>query len=370
MLRINGAELDVLDVQRPVPGLIVHKVQIPESGAEFTVGDEVDARVDGFHRAGSCQAHSATHIVHAALRELVGPTATQAGSYNKPGYLRFDFSAQHGLSPALRDEIEQRCNEAIRDDLLVTATEMPLQEARAMGAMAMFGEKYPPVVRMVELGGPWSRELCGGTHVQRTSQIGLLSLLGEQSVGSGTRRVEALVSADAFDHLAAERALVHGLTQILRVQPDQLTDRVERLVAELRDAEKQIADLKSAQLRAGVADMVARATDVGGISYVGEQVSGVSGNDLRTLATDIRSRLGDRAGVVVLVGGAVDKPSAVVATNAAARALGARAGALIGIATAELGGRGGGKDDLAQGGGTDGTGGARAVEAVRRALAG
>ena len=370
VLRVNGVELDVLDVQRPVPGLIVHKVQIPESGAEFTVGDEVDAAVDGFHRTGSCQAHSATHIIHAALRELVGPTATQAGSYNKPGYLRFDFSAQQALSPALRAEIEQRANEAIRADFMVTATEMPLQQARSMGAMAMFGEKYPPIVRMVELGGPWSRELCGGTHVQRTSQIGLLSLLGEQSVGSGTRRVEALVSADAFDHLAAERALVHGLTRILRVQPDQLTDRVERLVAELRDAEKQIADLKSAQLRAGAADMVARATDVGGISYVGEQVPGVSGNDLRALATDIRSRLGDRAGVVLLVGGGVDKPSAVVATNEAARALGARAGALIGIATAELGGRGGGRDDLAQGGGTDGTGSARAVEAVRRALAG
>ncbi|HET9128665.1 MAG TPA: alanine--tRNA ligase [Propionibacteriaceae bacterium] len=370
VLRINGTELEVLDVQRPVPGLIVHKVQIPESGAEFAVGDEVEAQVDRFHRQGAAQAHSATHIIHAALRELVGPTATQAGSYNKPGYLRFDFSAQQALSPALRAEIEQRANEAIRDDLMVTATEMPLQQARAMGAMAMFGEKYPPIVRMVELGGPWSRELCGGTHVQRSSQIGLLSLLGEQSVGSGTRRVEALVSTDAFEHLAAERALVHGLTQILRVQPDQLTDRVERLVAELKDAEKQIADLKTAQLRAGVADMVASAVDVNGIAFVGGQVPGVGGNELRTLASDVRARLGERPGVVALVGGSPDKPSAVVATTEAARVRGARAGALIALATAELGGRGGGRDDLAQGGGTNAAGAPQAIDAVRRALAG
>lgn len=368
VLRVNGVDLEVLDVQRPVPGLVVHKVEIPDSGAEFTLGDQVEAMVDGFHRHGSSQAHSATHIVHAALRELVGPTATQAGSYNKPGYLRFDFSATHGLSPALRAEIEQRANVAIRDNLAVTANNMPLADAKALGAMAMFGEKYPPIVRMVEMGGPWSRELCGGTHVGASAEIGLLTLLGEQSIGSGTRRVEALVSTDAFTHMAGERALVHGLTEILRVQPDQLTDRVQKLVSELKDAERQIADLKSQQLKAGLGDLVSGATDVNGYRVVASAVPGVGGNDLRALATDVREKLGSEAAVVALIGGTPDKPAAVVATNQAARDKGARAGALIGVATAALGGRGGGKDDLAQGGGTDAAQIPAALAAVRSAL--
>ncbi len=369
VLKINGTELEVLDVQKPVPGLIVHKVQVPESGTEFAVGDEVEALVDGFHRQGSCQAHSATHIVHAALRELIGPTATQAGSYNKPGYLRFDFNAQHAMSPALREEIEQRCNEAIRDDLGVTATEMPLAEAKAMGAMSLFGEKYPPIVRMVEMGGPWSRELCGGTHVEHSSQIGLLNLLGEQSVGSGTRRVEALVSTDAFDYLAGERALVSNLTQLLKVQPDQLGERVERLVAELKSAERRIAELKAEKLRSRVVDLAHSAVDVAGYKLVAQQVSGVAGADLRTRATDVRDKLSGDAGVVMLVGGPANKPAIVVATTEAARTRGAKAGALVKLAATLLGGRGGGRDDLAQGGGSDASHTAEALAAVRGALA-
>jgi len=364
---VNGAELEVLDVQRPVPGLIVHKVSV---GGDFRLGDEALAKVDAAHRVGSCQAHTATHIVHAALRELVGPTATQAGSYNKPGYLRFDFSSQKGLSAALREEIEQRCNMAIHDDLAVTASQMPLEQARVMGAMAMFGEKYPPVVRVIELGGPWSRELCGGTHVERSSQIGLLSLLGEQSVGSGTRRVEALVSTDAFNQLAAERALVSGLTDILKVQPDQLTDRVSRLVAQLKDAERKITELKAAQLMSGAAGLIDAAKEVGGVALVASQLPEVQAGDLRQLAIDLRNRLGDRAGVVALVGGAATKPAVVIATTAEARSRGVKAGVLLGPAAAALGGKGGGKDDLAQGGGTDAAGSARALAAVETALRG
>ena len=365
---VDGTGLDVVDVQRPVPGLVVHKVVVPE-GFEFGTGGQVQAVVDGFHRLGSCQAHTATHVVHAALRELVGPTATQAGSYNKPGYLRFDYSGQHGLSEALKQEIEQRCNAAIRDDLQVTATEMRLEDAKALGAMAMFGEKYPPIVRMVEMGGPWSRELCGGTHVHHASQIGLLSLLGEQSIGSGARRVEALVSTDAFSHLAAERALVTQLTDVLKTQPDQLKDRVEKLVADLKAAEKQIADLKAAQLLAGAGQMLQRAHDVNGYTVLAEQVSGVAGNELRNLATELRGRLGDVAAVVALVGGSQDKPAIVVATSQAARDKGAKAGALVRVAAEQLGGRGGGKDDLAQGGGTNGANAAQALQAVETALA-
>ncbi|MGO1384495.1 MAG: alanine--tRNA ligase-related protein, partial [Arachnia sp.] len=345
----EGYSLEILDVQRPIPGLAVHRVRVL---GELGMGSHARAVVDEQTRRGSCQAHTATHIVHAALRELVGQGATQAGSYNKPGYMRFDYSAPHGMSAALRQEVEERANGAIRDSFEVTSATMKLEDALEMGAMAMFGEKYPPLVRMVELAGAWSRELCGGTHVPNTSQIGILNLLGEQSIGSGVRRVEALVADDAFQRFAAERALVNTLTETLRVQPEQVVPRVEKLIAQLKDAEKQLATLRSAELRADAGRLTSQARTIAGVTYLGVELSGVSGGDLRTLATDLRDKLGSGPAVVALMGGSQGKAAAIVATNDAARALGIKAGALIARATAALGGKGGGRDDMAQGGGT------------------
>jgi alanyl-tRNA synthetase len=362
----SGLTFDVVDVQKPVPGLVVHRGLVADG--TVAVGQAVEAHVDAAARFGSCQAHSATHVVHAVLRQLLGPTATQAGSHNKPGYLRFDFSAIGGLSEDLKAEVEGRSNQAIRDELPITTRELPLDEARALGAMAMFGEKYGAIVRTVELGGPWSRELCGGTHVAQSGQIGLFTLLGEQSIGSGVRRVEALVSADAFDHLAAERAIVSTLTDLLRVQPDQLAERVGKLMAQLKQAEKTIADLTAQQAAGQAVALLDRATPIGPVTYVGAVVP-QGGNELRALATELRGRLTGRPGVVCLVGTAGAKPTVVVATTEAARALGHRAGALVGVAATVLGGRGGGKDDLAQGGGTDVTAAQGAVDAVGTAVA-
>ena len=361
----TGLALDVLDVQRPVPGLVVHKVQVTDG--QLAVGDQVTAEVDAEARFGACQAHTATHVVHAVLRQLLGPTATQAGSYNKPGYLRFDFQSTRGLGESLKAEVEGLSNEAIKADHEITDRQLPLADAKALGAMAMFGEKYPPIVRMVEMGGPWSRELCGGTHVRQSSQIGLLSLVGEHAVGSGVRRVEAFVSTDAFRHLARERALVATLTDLLKVQPDQLTDRVEKMIVQLKAAEKTIADLNAKEASALAGTLAAQARAVGGVSLVAAQVA-ASGNELRSLALDARGRLGTAASVVALVGGTVDKPSVVVAVSDAARAGGVSAGRLVGLAAAALGGKGGGKDDLAQGGGSDGTKAAEALKAVADAL--
>ncbi|WP_342371631.1 alanine--tRNA ligase [Propioniciclava soli] len=365
LLTAHGVELEVLDVQRPVPGLIVHTARVNEG--ELEAGAEVFAQVDAAARFGACQAHTATHVVNAALRQMLGQGTHQAGSYNKPGYLRFDFNAAQGLSAGARNELESIVNAAIRDDFAVTAQEMALDEARALGAQAMFGEKYGAVVRMVELAGPWSRELCGGTHVASTAQIGLVNLVGEGSVGSGIRRVEALVSADAFASFAAERALVATLSDTLKTQPDQLEDRVEKLLAQLKAAEKTIADLRAKELLGNADAMLAAATDAGGYRLVARHLPGTAGGDLRTLAVDLRARLGDAAGVVALVGGDA-KPVVTVATTAAARERGAKAGRLVGTAAAELGGRGGGSDDLAQGGGTDASGAERALAAVRTAL--
>jgi alanyl-tRNA synthetase len=307
-------------------------------------------------------------VMHAALRQVLGPTALQSGSYNKPGYLRLDFAWPSGLSQQIRSDVEEAANLAIRADLNVTANHMPLATAREIGALALFGETYDEEVRVVEMGGPWSRELCGGTHVQHSSQIGLVTLTGESSVGSGVRRVEAFVGIEAFRYLAKERALVMGLTDVLKVQPDQLTDRVSKLVAQLKAAEKQIADLKSRNVLADVGAIAGTAHDMWGVGYIAHQADGVSGNDLRNLALEIRNRVQDHPSVIAVVGGPPDKPAVVIVTTQGARDRGLKAGELVRTASETLGGRGGGKDDIAQGGGTDSARAADALKSVEHAI--
>jgi alanyl-tRNA synthetase len=362
----DGVELEVLDVQRPVKGLVVHRVRVTRG--ELQSGTDVLAQVDGEWRLGACQAHSGTHVVHAALRQVLGPTALQSGSYNKPGYLRLDFAWQGGLSQATRSDVEEAANRALRADLDVSATYMPLATARDLGALALFGETYDEEVRVVEMGGPWSRELCGGTHVQHSSQIGLVTLTTESSVGSGVRRVEAFVGIEAFRYLAAERTLVHGLTEALKVQPDQLTDRVHRLVTQLKDAERQIADLRSREVLAQAGAIAAGGHEMWGVQYVSHAAPGLAGNDLRSLALEVRNRLGEQPAVVAVVGGSADKPSVVVVTTAGARDRRLSAGDLVRVASETLGGRGGGKPDIAQGGGTDGSKTQDALTAVEHAI--
>ena len=362
----DGVVLEVVDVQRPVKGLIVHRVRVTEG--ELLTGTDVLAAVDGQWRLGACQAHSGTHVMHAALRQVLGPTALQSGSYNKPGYLRLDFAWPGGLSQQVRSDVEEAANQAIRADLNVTANYMPLATAKEIGALALFGETYDEEVRVVEMGGPWSRELCGGTHVQHSSQIGLVTLTGESSVGSGVRRVEAFVGIEAFRYLAKERALVMGLTDVLKVQPDQLTDRVSKLVAQLKAAEKQIADLKSRNVLADVGAIAATAHDMWGVGYIAHRADGVAGNDLRNLALEIRNRVQDHPSVIAVVGGPPDKPAVVIVTTQGARDRGLKAGELVRTASETLGGRGGGKDDIAQGGGTDSARAADALKSVEHAI--
>jgi alanyl-tRNA synthetase len=366
LITADGVTLEVVDVQRPVKGLIVHRVMVTDG--ELRSGQDVQAVVDGEWRLGACQAHSGTHIMHAALRQVLGPTALQSGSYNKPGYLRLDFAWQSGLSQTLRSDVEEAANQAIRADLNVSATYMPLPKAREIGALALFGETYGEEVRVVEMGGPWSRELCGGTHVQHSSQVGLVTLSGEFSVGSGLRRVEAFVGIEAFRYLAKERSLVLALTDTLKVQPDQLSDRVNKLVAQLKAAERQIADLKSQHILSDVGSIVAQAHDMWGVSYIGHQADGVGAADLRTLALEMRNRVMTKPAVIAVVGGTADKPSVVIATTEGARQRGLSAGELVRGASETLGGRGGGKDDIAQGGGSDASQGAEALKTVEYAI--
>ncbi|WP_423924156.1 alanine--tRNA ligase [Frigoribacterium sp. 2-23] len=349
----NGFDLEVLDVQKPVKGLISHRVQV-RSG-EVGVGDAATSVVDPSYRRGATQAHSATHLIHAALREVLGPEAHQAGSYNKAGYMRLDFNWNQALSPQTRSEIEEIANNAIRDDLEVVTREMPLDEARSMGAMALFGEKYGETVRMVDIGGPWSRELCAGTHVSTSSQVGLINLVSETSVGSTNRRVESLVGLDAFRDFATERAIVSQLTSSLKTPRESLPERIGDLVTSLKAAEKRIAEFEQAQLATRVPALADTATGVGSYTVVAETVGTLKSTDeLRSLATSVRERLGAAsAAVVALAADVAGKPAVIVVTTEAARRAGAKAGVLAKGAAGVLGGGGGGKDDLAQGGGSD-----------------
>ena len=353
--------VEVLDVQRPVKGLSVHKAIVREG--ELPAEALVRAAVDRERRHAAEQAHTGTHIVHAALHQILGPEALQRGSYNKAGYLRFDFAWGEGLSGATRSEIEEVANIAIRNNFRVDTKVMDLDAAKALGAMALFGENYGSEVRVVEIDGAWSRELCGGTHVESTSRIGSLTLLGEQSVGSGNRRVEAFVGMDAFRHLAAERALVSELTDMLKVPANLLQERVAATLTKLKTAEKELERLRKESLGAAAANLVGTAVDTTGVQLIAHNAGEVGGaDDLRALALDLRNRLGSAPSTVAVAGASNGRPIILVVTNDGARAAGIKAGDLVKLASGILGGGGGGKPDMAQGGGSD-------VSAIEAALA-
>ncbi|SNS61119.1 alanyl-tRNA synthetase [Geodermatophilus saharensis] len=362
----DGGRAEVLDVQRPVKGLVVHQVRVLEG--ELAEGAELTAEVDREWRLSACQAHSGTHVVHAALRQVLGPQALQSGSYNRPGYLRLDFAWQGALTLQQRHDIEDVANAAVRADHRVRAEYMTLPEAQAIGALALFGETYGEQVRVVEIGGPWSRELCGGTHVTGSAQIGTLALTGESSVGSGARRVEAVVGLEGFRYLARERDLVRQLGELLKAPTDGLADRVGGILARLRDAEREIAELRAQQNRAAAGQLAADARDVGGVAVVTAAPAGLSGGDLRTLALDVRARLGERPGVVLLASEAAGKVALVAALTPAAQERGLSANDVLRAAAAPVGGRGGGKADVAQGGGTDPGGIPAALQAGEQAV--
>ena len=357
----DGFVVEVLDVQKPIKGLSVHKAIVREG--ELPADALVRAAVDRERRHAAEQAHTGTHIVHAALHQILGPEATQRGSYNKAGYLRFDFAWGEGLSTATRSEIEEVANVAIRNNYRVDTKVMDLDAAKALGAMALFGENYGSEVRVVEIDGAWSRELCGGTHVDSTSRIGSLTLLGEQSVGSGNRRVEAFVGLDSFRHLAAERALVSSLTDMLKVPSNLLAERVSATLLKLKNAEKQLEQLRKEQLSAAAATLVGSAVDANGIRVIAHDAGDVSSaDDLRGLALDLRDRLGSAPSTIAVAGASNGRPIILVVTNEAAREAGVKAGNLVKLASGILGGGGGGKPDMAQGGGQD-------VNAIGAALA-
>ena len=368
----ESARAAVNDVQKIGKTLWVHRVNV-ESG-EFVEGDTVIAAVDAGWRKGATQGHSGTHMVHAALRQVLGPNAVQAGSLNRPGYLRFDFNWQGSLTDDQRSQIEEVTNEAVQADFEVHTYNEQLEKAKAMGAMALFGESYPDEVRVVEIGGPFSLELCGGTHVHNSAQIGPVTILGESSIGSGVRRVEAYVGLESFRHLARERALMAGLASSLKVPSEEVPARVANLVERLKAAEKELERARLVGAKAAAANAAAGAERIGNVRVVAQRMAGgMTAADLRSLVGDIRGKLGSDPAVVALISsssaGDSETVPYAVAANPAAQDLGIRANDLVKQLALAVNGRGGGKPDLAQGSGKNPTGIDAALEAVRSEIA-
>jgi alanyl-tRNA synthetase len=346
----DGLVLEVLDVQKPVKGLISHSVTV-RSG-EVGVGTKVTAEVSADWRLGAAQAHSATHVMHAALRQVLGSSALQSGSYNKPGYMRLDFSWNESLSQSVKTEIEEVANLAIRQDLAVRADFMTVEEAKASGAIALFGETYDEQVRVIQIGGPWSRELCGGTHVSRSSQVGMVSILGEASVGSGSRRIEALVGFEAFKALSAEALIVQQITETLKVPKEDLASKILQTIEQLKVAEKKLAAITLESLRSRIPEITKAAKKLSKFEFLHYAITeNVTVDQVRDLATSLAQALEAKPSVVAVTAVIEDKVVLIVACSAKARELGASSGNLVKLASAVLGGGGGGKDNLAQGGG-------------------
>jgi alanyl-tRNA synthetase len=363
----SGAVIEIDDVQSPVPGVSVHRGRVINGTVE--VGADALAEIDSERRAAISRAHTATHMVHKAFREVLGETATQAGSENSPGRFRFDFPATGAVSAAILNDVESRVNTLLLENLEVTAESMSQAKAKEIGAMALFGEKYGDVVRVVSV-GDWARELCGGTHVSRSGQLGVVKLLGESSIGAGVRRVEALVGVDAYKFLAREHILLNSLTDLIKgSRAEELPERISDMLNKMKEIEKELASVRSAQALSQVGDLAKSASLINGHTFIGTVMAdGVSGDDLRKIAIDLRSQ--NANSVVALLSSNDGKPVLVVAVSDESRAAGVKAGALVKIGSTVLGGGGGGKDDFAQGGGTDASKALEAIAAISQSLIG
>ena len=361
----NGAVVEIDDVQTPVPGLYIHRGQVV-AGAIDTKSGAV-ATIDIDRRLAISRAHTATHMVHKAFREILGETATQAGSENSPGRFRFDFPSTGAVPASVLEEVEGRVNNLLLDNLSVTAKVMTQPEAKAMGAMALFGEKYGDEVRVVSV-GDWAHELCGGTHVKSSGELGVIKLLSEASIGAGVRRVEALVGRDAYGFLAREHLLLNSLTEIVKgSRIEELPSRISDLIDRLKSVEKELATFKTAQILATASELLKSTSKVSGFEILSAELEpNISGDDLRTISLDLRNRIAD--GIVVLASKGGERSTLVVAVSPNAIKSGIKAGSLVKLGSEILGGGGGGKDDFAQGGGSNHSEIANALSAISKSI--
>jgi alanyl-tRNA synthetase len=346
-IRTSSGRIQVDDTQKPVEGLIVHKGRVAEG--EIHLDQAADLQVDVSRRAGAVRHHTGTHLLHAALREVLGPQAVQRGSLVAPERLRFDFTHDAPLTSEELSRIEDLANAWIEENAPRREEILPYAEALAAGAIAMFGEKYGDAVRVVSY-GDFSKELCGGTHAGASGEVGLLKVVSEGGVAAGVRRVEALTGRDALQRWRAQERTLERAAELLRTPVSELTTRVEKLLEERRALEREIEGLRSRERRAASGDLASDVREVGGVRVLATRVQGVDPRGLRSMVDELRARIG--SGIVLL---AAEKQGAVTLALGVTQDLTGRfkAGALIREVAAIVGGKGGGRPDFAQAGGRD-----------------
>jgi alanyl-tRNA synthetase len=335
------------DTQRPVGELIVHRGRVVQG--EIHVDARAELEVDAAARAATVRNHSGTHLLHAALRRVLGPQAMQKGSLVAPGRLRFDFTHDAPLETAQIDAIEDLANEWIQANVPANVREMAYPDAIAAGAIAIFEEKYGERVRVISF-GPYSTELCGGTHARATGDIGLLKILSDSGIASGVRRIEAATGQGALELLRNQERALERAAAALRTSVAELPERAEKLMSERREAEREIEKLRAAKRGAASGDLTAAARQVGGVNVIATRVDGVDAKDLRAFVDQLRQKLG--SGVVLL---ATEQEGRVsLALGVTPDLVGRfRAGDLVREVAGIVGGKGGGRPDFAQAGGND-----------------
>ncbi|MGH0030090.1 MAG: alanine--tRNA ligase [Myxococcota bacterium] len=344
---VDGGRVEIVDTQRPVGELVVHRGRV--TSGEVRVDQEATLEVDAEARAATVRNHSGTHLLHAALRQVVGPQAMQKGSLVAPDRLRFDFTHDAPLSDDEILRIEDLANDWIERNAGAVVREMSYPDAIEAGAIAIFEEKYGDRVRVISF-GDFSTELCGGTHAAATGEIGLLKIVGETGIAAGVRRIEALTGKGAIEHMRRQDQTLRRLAELLRSPVDELPVRVEKLIEERKSADQEIAKLRRAKQSEASADLTAGAREVGGVKLVATRVEGVGGKELRGMVDDLRDKLG--SGVVLLA--AVDGSRVTLALGVTKDLTDRlRAGDLVREISQVVGGKGGGRPDFAQAGGND-----------------
>jgi len=338
---------EIVDTYYRGSRLIVHRIKVVSGG--FHENEDVAVTIETPRRQGLRRHHTGTHLLHAGLRRVLGTHVTQAGSLVAPDHLRFDFSHGASLKDREIEQIEELVNEQIQANVPVTQSEMDLDEALRMGAMALFGEKYGNRVRVIKI-GDFSTELCGGTHLDRTGEIGLLKVAGEGAVASGVRRVEAVAGPAAIESVARKEAALREAAELLKIGPLEVPKRLQKLLEEQRALEKQLAELESRLARSRAEDLVKAARQVNGVAVIAGRIDGLDADGLRAVADTLRNRLGSG---IVCVGSVVDGKVNLIAAVTKDLTSRFQAGKLIQEVAKAVGGGGGGRPDLAQAGGKD-----------------
>jgi alanyl-tRNA synthetase len=374
-IRFEGGSLEITDVKKRGEGLFVHLGKIVEG--TLGLNDPVELEVDHAARAGSRAHHSATHLIHEALREVLGDHVAQKGSLVAPDRLRFDFSHQKAISDEDLAIVEEMSNEIVRQSSPVETRLMAVDDAREMGAMALFGEKYGDEVRVVSMGKAmrgnkagktYSLELCGGTHVSNTGEIGLVKLLGESAVSSGVRRIEALTGEAAMEYMAGQEKLVKTISDTLKVPPHKAAERVTQLVDERKKLERELAEAKKQlALGGGAGGSQATAKDINGVQFLGQVVENIAAKELKGLVDEAKQSL--KSGIVAIAGVSEDGKAGIVVGVTDDLTQQFSAVELVRLASEAVGGKGGGgRPDMAQAGGPDGNKAQAAIEAIEKAL--